>query len=91
MNFSPFEWLVLRVDPHVIPEGVLLPQHLATDVASELVLQEHLVVDGQVAVLGGLPSMIGAKVALPLLLGVVLDLELCNGRKQSSKSQIRTD
>ena len=87
MNFSPFEGLVLCVDSHVIPEVALLPQHLATDVASQLVLQEHLVVDGQVAVLGGLPSMIGAQVALPLLLGVVL--ELCNG-KNSSKSLIMT-
>ena len=35
-------------------------------------------VNGQVAVLVGLPTMIGAKVALPLLRGVTLDL--CNGK-----------
>ena len=60
------------------PERVLLPKHLSAEVTGQLVLQEHLVVNGQVAVLVGLPTMIGAKVALPLLRGVTLDL--CNGK-----------
>ena len=60
--------------PHVTHEVTLLPQHLATHITCEFVLQKHLVVDSKVAVLGRLPSMIGAKVALPLLLWVVFEL-----------------
>ena len=60
MSFSPLERLLLCVDPHVVPERVLLPQHLSAHVAGELVLQEHLVVHGHVAVLVGLHPVPGA-------------------------------
>ena len=52
---------------HVILQLTIGPQDLPADFAGELLPQEHLVLRGQVAVLGGLPSMPGAHVALPLL------------------------
>ena len=62
----------------MISERVLLPQHLAADVAGVFLLQEYLVLVGHVAVLGGLPPVPGTDGAQPLFMGDLL--ELCNSQ-----------
>ena len=62
----------------MISERVLLPQHLAADVAGVFLLQEYLVLVGHVAVLGRLPPVPGTDGAQPLFMGDLL--ELCNSQ-----------
>ena len=76
VEISPLKGLLSRVDHHVISERVLLPQHLAADVAGVFLLQEYLVLVGHVAVLGGLPPVPGTDGTQPLFMGDLL--ELCN-------------
>ena len=75
-RISPLKGFLSRVDHHVISERVLLPQHLAADVAGMFLLQEYLVLVGHVAVLCGLPSVPGTDGTQPLFMGDLL--ELCN-------------
>ena len=75
-EISPLKGFLSRVDHHVISERVLLPQHLAADVAGVFLLQEYLVLVGHVAVLGGLPPVPGTDGTQPLFMGDLL--ELCN-------------
>ena len=83
-EISPLKGFLSRVDHHVISERVLLPQHLATDVAGVFLLQEYLVLVCHVAVLCRLPSVPGTDGAQPLFMGDLL--ELCNWRQQLFKS-----
>ena len=83
-GLSPLERFLSSVDHHVISERVLLPQHLAADVAGVFLLQEYLVLVCHVAVLCGLPSVPGTDGTQPLFMGNLL--ELCNWRQELFKS-----
>ena len=78
-EISPLKWFLSRVDHHVISERVLLPQHLATDVAGVFLLQEYLVLMSHVTVLGSLPPVPGTDGTEPLFMGNLL--ELCNNKQ----------
>ena len=81
-EISPLKGLLSRVDHHVISERVLLPQHLAADVAGVFLLQEYLVLVGHVTILSSLPSMPGTDGTKPLFMGNLL--ELCNNKQVPS-------
>ena len=77
------------MDHHVISERVLLPQHLAADVAGVFLLQEYLVLVGHVAILGGLPPVPGTDGAQPLFMGDLL--ELCNSQMNAFWGALQGD
>ena len=66
------------MDSHVIPEVTFHPKDFATDLARYLLVREHLVVDGQMAILVRKRSVIGAKVALPHVLCLWVCLKFWN-------------